>query len=136
MCVQNLVPIGPQATTCIPSEGYTQKYCCCTKSIPIGYGIIDIPYNLRLLAYILRHGKKSRENIFAGGYFRGKIFSREDIFARRYFRVKSIFAKISSRENISNSLFSKFSSRENKVLYSIFLVVDVMIIWKFLKTQL
>ena len=23
MCVQNLVPIGPQATTCIPSEGYT-----------------------------------------------------------------------------------------------------------------
>ena len=23
MCVQNLVPIGLQATTCIPSEGYT-----------------------------------------------------------------------------------------------------------------
>ena len=35
-------------------------------------------------------------------YFRGKIFSREDIFAGRYFRVNSIFAKISSRENISN----------------------------------
>ena len=55
---------------------------------------------------------------FAGVYFRGKIFSREDIFAGRYFRVNSIFAKISSRENISNSLFAKFSSRENKVLYS------------------
>ena len=40
------------------------------------------------------------ENIIAGGYFRGKIFSREDIFAGRYFRVNSIFAKISSRENI------------------------------------
>ena len=52
--------------------------------------------------------------------FRGKIFSREDIFAGRYFRVNNIFAKISSRENISNSLFAKFSSRENKVLYSIY----------------
>ena len=55
--------------------------------------------------------------------FRRRIFSREDIFAGRYFRgryfrVNSIFAKISSRENISNSLFAKFSSRENKVLYS------------------
>ena len=61
----------------------------------------------------------SREDIFARGYFREKIFSREDIFAGRYFRVNSIFAKISSRENISNSLYAKFSSRENKVLYSI-----------------
>ena len=33
--------------------------------------------------------------------------------------MNSIFANISSRENISNSLFAKFSSRENKVLYSI-----------------
>ena len=66
----------------------------------------------------MRHGKISREDIFARGYFREKIFSREDIFAGRYFRVNSIFAKISSRENISNSLFAKFSSRENKVLYS------------------
>ena len=60
----------------------------------------------------------SREDIFARGYFREKIFSREDIFAGRYFRVNSKFAKISSRENISNSLFAKFSYRENKVLYS------------------
>ena len=60
----------------------------------------------------------SREDIFARGYFREKIFSREDTFAGRYFRVNSIFAKISSCENISNSLFAKFSSRENKVLYS------------------
>ena len=36
-----------------------------------------------------------RQTIFAGGYFRGKIFSREDIFARRYFR-----GKIFSREDI------------------------------------
>ena len=41
--------------------------------------------------------------------FRGRTFSREDIFAGRYFRVNSIFAKISSRENISNSLFAKCS---------------------------
>ena len=62
----------------------------------------------------------SREDIFVRGYFREKIFSRDDIFAGRYFRVNSIlFAKISSRENISNSLFAKYSSRENKVLYSI-----------------
>ena len=60
----------------------------------------------------------SREDIFARGYFRETIFSREDIFAGRYFRVNSKFAKIYSRENISNSLFAKFSSRENKVLYS------------------
>ena len=60
----------------------------------------------------------SREPIFARGYFREKLFSREDIFAGRYFRVNSIFAKISSRENISNSLFAKFSSREYTVLYS------------------
>ena len=26
MCVQNWVPIGPQATTCIPSEGYTHTH--------------------------------------------------------------------------------------------------------------
>ena len=60
----------------------------------------------------------SREVIFARGYFREKIFSREDIFAGRYFRVNSNFAKISSRENISNSLFANFFSRVNKVLYS------------------
>ena len=65
----------------------------------------------------------SREDIFAGRNFRERIFSREDIFAGRYFRVNSIFAKISSRENISNSLFAKFSSRENKVLYSMCLEV-------------
>ena len=59
------------------------------------------------------------EDIFAGRYFRERIFSREDIFAGRYFRVNSKFAKISSRENISNSLFAKFSSRENKVLYTV-----------------
>ena len=46
---------------------------------------------------------------------------REDIFAGSYFSVNSIglFAKTSSRENISNSLFAKISSSKNKVLYSI-----------------
>ena len=44
-----------------------------------------------------------------------EVFS---IFAGRYFRVNSRFAKIFSRENISNSLFAKISSRENNVLYS------------------
>ena len=68
----------------------------------------------------------SREDIFARGYFREKIFSREDIFAGRYFRVNSKFAKLSSRENISNSLFAKFSSSENKVLYSTPLTASIM----------
>ena len=26
MCMPNLVPIGPQATMCIPSEGYTHTH--------------------------------------------------------------------------------------------------------------
>ena len=81
------------------------------------------PHSLGLLAYIFAARKNrrkifSREDIFARRYFRGKLFSREDIFAGRYFRVNSIFAKIYSRENISNSLFAEISSRENKVLYS------------------
>ena len=62
------------------------------------------------------HGALNMRNVFRK--IRGKIFSREEIFAGRYFRVNSIFAKISSRENISNSLFAKISSRENNVLYS------------------
>ena len=68
------------------------------------------PNSLGLLAYIInicgtekiRRKIFSREDIFARRYFREKLFSREDIFAGRYFRVNSIFAKISSRENISN----------------------------------
>ena len=91
---------------------------------------MGLPHNLGLLAYIFAARKQitgkyfrgrifSREDIFARKYFRGKLFSRDDIFAGRYFRVDSIFAKISSRENISNPIFAKFSSRENKVLYSI-----------------
>ena len=89
----------------------TRAYCC---TICIG------PTSLHICGPEKNRGKIfSRGNIFAKGYFREKIFSREDIFAGRYFRVNSIFAKICSRENISNSLFAKFSSRENKVLYSI-----------------
>ena len=60
-------------------------------------------FRVRHSAYIFAERKQ-----FAGRYFCGKIFSREDIFAGRYFRVNSIFAKISSRENISNSLSRKF----------------------------
>ena len=67
---------------------------------------------------------RGRILIFAGRYFRERIFSREDIFAGRYFRVNSIFAKISSRENISNSPFAKFPPRENKVLYSSVMYCD------------
>ena len=54
-------------------------------------------------SYADETGKRfSQEDIFAARYFRERIFSREDIFAGRYFRVNSKFAKISSRENISN----------------------------------
>ena len=67
---------------------------------------------------IIRGKIFSLEDIFARRNFRGKIISREDIFAGRYFRVNSMFAKISSRENISNSFFVKISPSENNVLYS------------------
>ena len=43
---------------------------------------------LGLLAYIFAARKNSQQYIFAGRYFRGKLFSREDIFAGRYFREK------------------------------------------------
>ena len=90
---------------------------CCTHPNCIGSSRLwnnrPRPHSLGILAYIFAARKK-----ITGRYFRERIFSREDIFAGRYFRVNSIFAKISSRENISNSLFAKFSSRENKVLYS------------------
>ena len=46
------------------------------------------------------HSEKEATLTKQANYFRGRIFSREDIFARGYFRVNSIFAKISSRENI------------------------------------
>ena len=39
MCVQNVVPIGPQATTCIPSEGYTHTH---TDTHTLSYIDIDI----------------------------------------------------------------------------------------------
>ena len=96
----------------------TTRAYCCTKHINWIrscrlWNNRPRPQSLGIVAYIFA----ARKNI-AGRYFRERIFSREDIFAGRYFRVNSIFAKISSRENISNSLFAKFSSRENKVLYS------------------
>ena len=78
------------------------------EKLPIGYVIIYIPHSLRPTSLQICGKEKnrgkifSREDIFARGYFREKIYSREDIFAGRYFRVNSIFAKISSRENILN----------------------------------
>ena len=112
----------------------TRAYCC-TKPNWIGSSRLwnnrPRPHSLCLLAYIFAARKKiagryfrgvifSREVIFARRYFRGKLFSREDIFAGRYFRVNSIFAKISSHENISNSLFAKISSRKIKC-YTVFI---------------
>ena len=123
--------VGQITPICCPKT--TRAYCC-TKPNWIGSSRLWItrprPHRLGLPAYIFAARKKiagryfrgkifSREDIFARRYFRGKLFSREDIFAGRYFRGDSIFAKISSRENISNPIFAKFSSRENKVLYSI-----------------
>ena len=117
--------VGQITPMCDPKT--TRAYCC-TKPNWIGssrlWNDTPRPHSLGLLACIFAAWKKnrrkifSREDIFARRYFRGKLFSREDIFAGRYFRVNSwpIFAKISSRENISNSLFAKISSRENKVL--------------------
>ena len=109
----------------------TTRAYCCTKPDQVGASRLwnNRTHSLGLLAYMFAARKQfagtyfrgkifSREEIFAGRYFRGKIFSQEDIFAGRYFRVNSIFAKISSRENISNSLFAKMSSRENNVLYN------------------
>ena len=101
----------------------TRAYCCTTPNWigssrlwnrPRPHSLDIGPTSLHICGTEKNRGKIfSREDIFARGYFREKIFSREDIFAGRYFRVNSIFAKICSRENISNSLFAKFSSREN-----------------------
>ena len=87
---------------------------CCTKPNLIGSSRLWNnrlrPHSLELLAYIFAARKQ-----IAGRYFRERIFSREVIFAGRYFCVNIIFAKISSRENISNSVFAKISSRENSL---------------------
>ena len=95
----------------------TRAYCC-TKPNWIGSSRLwndrPRPHSLGLVAYMFAVRKKIAER-----YFRGKIFSREDIFAGSYFRgrylrVNSIFAKISSRENISNSFFAKISPAKIK----------------------
>ena len=98
----------------------TTRAYCCTKHNWVGASRLwnNRPHSLGLLAYIFAARTNPLEDIFAGRYFREKIFSRKVIFAGRYFRVNSIFAKLSSRENISNSVFAKISSRENNVLYS------------------
>ena len=117
------------------SDPKTTRAYCCTKPDRIGYSRLwnnrSRPHSLGLLACGTEKNRRkifSREDIFARRYFPGMLFSREDIFAGRYFRVNIIFAKISSRENISNSLFAKISSRENKVLYSITLENGIAIV--------
>ena len=90
--------VGQITPICYPIPKTTRAYCC-TKPNWIGssrlWNTRPRPHSLGLPAYIFAAWKK-----IAGRYFREKIFSREVIFAGRYFRVDSIFAKISSRENI------------------------------------
>ena len=81
--------VGQLTPICYPKT--TRAYCC-TKPNWIGSSRL---WNTRPRPHSL-----GQEDIFAGRYFREKIFSREIIFAGKYFRVDSIFAKISSRENI------------------------------------
>ena len=50
MCVQNLVPIGPQAMTCIPSEGYTHTHTH-TDTHTLSYIDIDV-FSILLLLFI------------------------------------------------------------------------------------
>ena len=94
----------------------TRAYCCTTPNW-IGSSRLwnnrPRPHSLGILAYIFAARKQ-----FAGRNFHGKIFSREDIFAGGYFRGKIFSREQCIRENISNSLFAKISSRENIVLYS------------------
>ena len=80
-------------------------------------------HSLGLLGCIFAARKTSQEDIFAGRYFREKIFSREVIFAGRYFRGKISSREHYIRENIFSRKYFKFSFRENflprkKVLYS------------------
>ena len=56
--------------------------------------------------------KNSREDIFAGRYFRERIFSREDIFAGRYFRGKIFSREQYIRENFFSRIYFKFTFRE------------------------
>ncbi len=75
------------------------------------YGRIDILINnagIASMNHILLTPMSTVKRIFETNVFGTFLFARE----------VSIFAKISSRENISNSLFAKISSRENNVLYS------------------
>ena len=73
----------------------TTRAYCCTKPNCIGSSRLwnNKPrlHSIGLLVYIAAR-KKSQEDIFAGRYFREKIFSREVIFAGRYFRGK-IFSR-------------------------------------------
>ena len=55
MCVPHLVPIGPQATTCIPSEGYTHTY-----THTLSYIDIDSITGLCLLFYTLLYKYMTR----------------------------------------------------------------------------
>ena len=100
------------------TEAYRGVYCC-TKPNWIGSSRLwnnrPRPHSLGLLAYIikyLRHGKNSQEDIFAGRYFREKIFSREVIFAGRYFRGKIFSREQYSRKYLLAKIFQIDFSRK------------------------
>ena len=61
----------------------TTRAYCCTKLNWVGASGLfnNRPHSLGLLVYLFAERKKIAEDIFAGRYFRGMIFSREDIFA-------------------------------------------------------
>ena len=58
MCVQNVVPIGQQATTCIPSEGYTH-----TQTHTLSYIDIDGGYWLTSYVFIILKSSIDNEHV-------------------------------------------------------------------------
>ena len=111
--------VGQITPMCDPK--ITRAYCC-TKPNWIGssrfWNNRPRPHSLGLLAYIFAALKKSQEDIFAGRYFREKIFSREDIFAGfifagRYYRGKIFSREQYIRENIFSRKYFKLTFREN-----------------------
>ena len=88
--------VGQITPMCDPKT--TRAYCC-IKPNRIGpsrlWNSRPRPHSLGTSLHICCAEKKSQQDIFAGRYFREKIFSREYIFAGSYFR-----GKMFSREDI------------------------------------
>ena len=60
MRVPNLVPIGPQAATCIRPEGYTHTQ---TDTHTLSYIDIDITYSAFCFCYVCRETKQLNDAI-------------------------------------------------------------------------